>query len=103
MMKILIKSFSFRFLISTFTNTSVFAQNLLTNGYFESGGSGTGFIVNNIGYIPASKTGTSVPSNYSFVIDPSLMNSSFISGDTIFKNLNWVTLPFLRFTNLFKK
>jgi hypothetical protein len=98
-----LKSFVCLLLISTFSNTVVFAQNLLTNGDFESGGSGNGFIVNNTGYSPASNKGKSVPGNYSFVTDPSLMNSSFISGDTIFMNLNWVTLPFLRFTNLFKK
>lgn len=90
-------------LISTFSNTAVFAQNLLTNGDFESVGSGTGFIVNDTGYSPASNTGVSVPGNYSILTDPSLMNSSFISGDTIFMNLNWATLPFLRFTKLFKK
>jgi hypothetical protein len=97
------RSFVFLFLISTFTSTSVFAQNLLTNGDFESGGSGIVFSVNDTGYSPASNTGVSVPGNYSIVTDPSLMNSSFISGDTIFMNQYWVSLPFLRFTKLFKK
>ena len=77
-MKKFLKSFVCLLLISAFSNTVVFAQNLLTNGDFESGGSGTGFIVNNTGYSPVSNTGVSVPGNYSYVTDPSLMNSSFI-------------------------
>jgi hypothetical protein len=92
--------FIFIFLIISHGNS----QNLLTNGDFELGGSGVGFMTGGFpAYSLATKTGRSVPSNYSFVTDPSLMNSSFISGDTIFMNLNWVILPFLRFTKLFKK
>jgi len=79
------------------------SQNFLTNGDYEMGGSGVGFMAGCFpAYSLATIVGTSVPGNYSYVTDPSLMNSSFISGDTIFMNLNWVTLPFLRFTNFSK-
>lgn len=82
---------------------SAYSQNILTNGDFEACRSGVGFMA---GGFPAYSlatiaAGTSVPVNYAFVTDPSVMNSSFISGYTIFMNLNWVSLPFLRFTNLF--
>lgn len=91
-------------LIFVLTNTSFFAQNILTNGDFESGGSGVGFVAGGFpAYSLATIAGTNVSGNYSFVTDPTLINSSFISGDTIFMNLNWFTLPFLRFTNFFKK
>lgn len=62
------------------TSTKVHSQNILTNGGFESGGSGTGFIVINAGYSPAVTPGTSVSGNYSFVNNPQTMNSTFISG-----------------------
>lgn len=92
--------FIFIFLIIRHENS----QNLATNGDFELGGSGVGFMAGGFpAYSLATIADTNVPGNYSFVTGSSLMNSSFISGDTIFKNLNWVTLPFLRFTNLFKK
>jgi hypothetical protein len=84
------------------TSITANAQKMLENGDFESVGSGNGFLVTSP-YSLAITPGTSIQGNYSFVTDPSLMNSSFISGDTIFMNLNWVSLPFLRFTNLFKK
>ena len=92
--------FIFIFLIISHGNS----QNILTNGDFELGGSGVGFMAGGFSaYSLATIAGTSVPGNYSFVTDPSLMNSSFISGDTIFMNLNWVSLTFLKFTNLSKK
>ncbi len=92
--------FIFFFLIISHGNS----QNLLTNGGFELGGSGVGFMAGGFpAYSLATIAGTSVCDNYAFVTDPSVMNSSFISGDTIFMNLNWVSLPFLRLTNLFKK
>jgi hypothetical protein len=105
MMRKIVKPFLFRlFILISLSIGGAYSQNILTNGDFESGGSGVGFMAGGFpAYSLATITGTSVPGNYSFVTDPSLMNSSFISGDTIFMNLNWVTLPFLRFTNLFKK
>lgn len=63
-MKNFFRSFVFLLLISTFSNTTVFAQNLLANGDFESGWCGIGFILNNTGYSPASNTGVSVPGNF---------------------------------------
>lgn len=94
----------FLFIFIFFSISHVNSQNLLTNRDFELGGSGVGFMAGGFpAYSLATIAGTIVPGNYSFVTAPSLMNSSFISGDTIFMNLNWVTLPFLRFTNLFKK
>ena len=92
--------FIFIFLIISKGNS----QNLLTNEDFELGGSSVGFMAGGFpAYSLATIAGTSVLGNYSFVTDPRLMNSSFISGDTIFMNLNWVSLPFLWFTNLFNK
>lgn len=83
---------------------TVQSQNILTNGGFESCISVVVFKV----YVPPSDTlatssVTSVQDNYAFVTIPQSLNSSFISGDTIFMNLNWVSLPFLRFSNLFKQ
>jgi hypothetical protein len=92
--------FIFFFLIISHGNS----QNILTNGDFESGGSGVGFMAGGLPtYSLATIAGTSVPGNYSFVTDPSVMHSSFMSGDTIFMNLNWVTLPLFSFTNLLNK
>lgn len=55
------------------------AQNLLTNGDFELGGSDVGFIAGGFpAYSLATIAGTSVLGNYSFVTYQSLMNSSFI-------------------------
>ena len=104
-MRKIVKPFVFILFVFIFlTISNVYSQNFLTNGDFELGGSSVGFMAGGFpAYSLATIAGTSVPGNYSFVTDPSVMNSSFISGDTIFMNLNWVTLPFLRFTNLFKK
>jgi len=94
----------FLFIFIFFSVSHGNSQNLLTNRDFELGGSGVGFMAGGFpAYSLATIAGTIVPGNYSFVTAPSLMNSSFISGDTIFMNINWFTLPFLRFTNLFKK
>ena len=56
------------------------AQNIFTNGDFESGASGNGFIVGGAGYSPASTPGTSVPGNYAFTSNPQSLNSTFITG-----------------------
>lgn len=94
--------FLFIFIFLTISHRNL--QNFLTNGDFGLGGSDVGFKVGDFpAYSFATIAGTNVFGNYPFVTDPSLMNSSFISKDTIFMNLNWVNLPFLRFTNLFKK
>jgi hypothetical protein len=50
--------------------------------------------LNNAGYRPVTTFGTSVPGNYGFVTNLNLVNSSFISRDTVFMKLNWVTLCF---------
>jgi len=59
----------------TYTN----AQNLLTNGDFESGGSGNGFLVSNYTLINPVN-GTSTPGRYAWTTNPNLMNSTYISG-----------------------
>ena len=82
------------------TNTN--GQNLQTNRGFESGISENDYLVNSYTFLNTTK-GTSTSGNHAITTNPSVMNSSFISGDTIFMNLNWVTLPFLWFTNLFNK
>jgi len=55
------------------------AQNLLTNGDFESGGSGFGFLVTDYTLINPL-TGVSNPGQYARTTNPALMNSNFISG-----------------------
>ena len=55
------------------------AQNLLTNGDFESGGSGNGFLVSNYTLINPVN-GTSTPGRYAWTTNPNLMNSTYISG-----------------------
>ncbi|KAB1153539.1 Ig-like domain-containing protein, partial [Flavobacterium luteum] len=61
----------------SFTNTN--GQNLLTNGDFESGGSGNGFLVSNYSLINPVN-GTSTPGRYAWTTNPNLMNSTYISG-----------------------
>ena len=63
-----------------FTNVLV-AQNLLTNGGFELGGSGNGFLVDGTGYteLTAPFAGTTSAGNYAFVTNPQVLNTaSFI-------------------------
>jgi gliding motility-associated-like protein len=65
-------------LILIVMSSSLNAQ-ILSNGDFESGGSGTGFLVNDYTLINPL-TGTSSPGFYARTTNPILMNSSFISG-----------------------
>ncbi len=57
---------------------SVSAQ-ILTNGNFESGGSGVGFMVHDYTLINPL-TGTSNPGTYARTTNPALMNSTYIAG-----------------------
>ncbi len=71
-------------LIISFTNT-IIAQNLLSNGNFESGGSGIGFQTNGSGYTnitpPPAFSGTTTAGDYAFTTNPQPMNTSnFIAG-----------------------
>ena len=58
------------------------AQNLLSNGNFESGGVGVGFSINSTGYnYIASATGTTSAGDYSFGVNPQPYNTSnFLTG-----------------------
>ncbi len=78
-MQHLIKSLLLLFLITALSNPTIYAQNLLTNGDFESGGSGTGFLVHNYSLINPVN-GTSTPGKYAITTNPNLMNSTYISG-----------------------
>ncbi|WP_264520173.1 gliding motility-associated C-terminal domain-containing protein [Flavobacterium sp. N1994] len=73
------KTYLFLFLLvtgSTFLNAQI-----LTNGDFESGGSGVGFLVTDYTLINPL-TGTSSPGFYSRTTNPALMNTTFnASGD----------------------
>jgi gliding motility-associated-like protein len=74
--------FTILFLIFLFTN-SLFSQNLIVNGGFESGGSGVGFVCNGTGYIPVPTpyTGSTVEGNFALATNPNLINTaSFISS-----------------------
>jgi hypothetical protein len=53
------------------TNTLT-AQNLLTNGDFESGGSGNGFLVDGVGYtqLTGPFSGSTSAGNYAFINNP---------------------------------
>jgi len=61
-----------------FGNYSANSQ-ILTNGNFESGGSGVGFFVHDYTLINPL-TGTSNPGFYARTTNPTLMNSNYISG-----------------------
>ncbi len=96
------KSILLLVITTLFSFTNMNAQNLLTNGDFESGISENDYIVNSYTFLNTTK-GTSTSGNHAVPTNPSVMNSSFISGDTIFKNLNLITIPPFSFTNLLKK
>jgi len=66
------------FLLLTLAGSGLHAQ-ILTNGDFESGGSGLGFMVHDYTVINPV-TGTSTPGFYARTTDPSLMNAAFQSG-----------------------
>jgi gliding motility-associated-like protein len=74
-----LKSLFLLFLFSITSNFGLSAQNLLSNGNFESGGSGIGFLVNAYTLINPL-TGTSNPGQYARTTNPALMNTNFISG-----------------------
>jgi gliding motility-associated-like protein len=65
-------------LVITLLSASLFSQNLLTNGDFESGGSGTGFTVP--GYNLYSGFGGITPGNYTISNNPTPLNSFFITN-----------------------
>jgi gliding motility-associated-like protein len=60
-------------------NHDLSAQNILTNGDFESGGSAVGFLVHDYVLINPL-TGTSTPGRYARTTNPALMNSTYIAG-----------------------
>lgn len=59
--------------------STVLNAQILTNGNFESGGSGVGFMVHDYTLINPL-TGTSNPGFYARTTNPALMNSSYIAG-----------------------
>jgi gliding motility-associated-like protein len=64
--------------ISFFTSVS---GQTLTNGSFELGGNGIGFLINGAGYTQINPTtGSSSSGNYAITTNPQLLNSNFISG-----------------------
>ena len=65
--------------IAILGNLSISAQNILTNGDFENGGSGNGFLVHDYTLINPLN-GISNPGTYARTTNPVLMNSNFISG-----------------------
>ncbi|RAR46665.1 gliding motility-associated C-terminal domain-containing protein [Flavobacterium lacus] len=73
------KSYFMATLLILFFSTKLTAQNLLSNGNFESGGSGIGFLVNNYSLINPL-TGASSPGQYAITTNPTLMNTNFIPG-----------------------
>jgi gliding motility-associated-like protein len=66
-------------LLSVIFGTADLDAQILTNGDFESGGSGVGFFVHDYTLINPL-TGTSTPGFYARTTDPALMNTSYISG-----------------------
>jgi gliding motility-associated-like protein len=78
----LLNSFEKTFLLLLLLFSAVIssnAQNILTNGDFESGGSGVGFFVHDYTLINPL-TGNSTPGTYARTTNPTLMNSTYISG-----------------------
>ena len=64
--------------LCAFFCAQLFSQNLLTNGDFESGGSGNGFTVPNYN-LYGSTTGNMYPGSYAISSNPSALNQYFIS------------------------
>ncbi len=63
------------------TSLGLSAQNLLTNGDFESGGNGVGFSINSCCYNAVVPSGTTIPGNYAVTNNPFPMNTAnFIAG-----------------------
>jgi gliding motility-associated-like protein len=61
--------------------SNIVSGQTLTNGNFEAGGNGVGFLINGIGYTQINPTtGSSTSGNYAFTTNPQLLNSTFISG-----------------------
>jgi hypothetical protein len=75
------KSTLFSLLICLFLNT-LYSQNLLVNGDFESGGIGVGFNINSSGYNFVSvPSGVTAAGDYAFGTNPfAYNNSNFITG-----------------------
>ena len=71
----------FALLICLFFNT-LYSQNLLVNGNFESGGVGLGFNINSSGYsFVSAPTGSTTAGDYAFGTNPyTYNNSNFIVG-----------------------
>jgi gliding motility-associated-like protein len=69
------------FLISNLFFCNLYSQtNLLTNGGFESGGSGTGFIVSPpYNFVPNTTTGM-IPSQYTIATNTAGLNGTFTTG-----------------------
>lgn len=66
-------------LIAILLTTCAAQSQILTNGDFESGGSGIGFLVHDY-LVINPPNGTSSPGFYTRTTDPVLMNSAYISG-----------------------
>lgn len=75
---VLFKKIQILLCLVIFGNYSANSQ-ILTNGNFESGGSGVGFFVHDYTLINPL-TGTSNPGFYARTTNPTLMNSNYISG-----------------------
>ncbi|MGL2967467.1 hypothetical protein ACSVH6_12745, partial [Flavobacterium sp. XGLA_31] len=79
------KKYYFYILLNILLISPVFSQNLLTNGDFESGISGVGFVTNGAGYtyVPPASYGTTTAGKFAVAPNPKLVNTTnFISeGD----------------------
>ncbi|MFD0985112.1 hypothetical protein ACFQ0S_11570, partial [Flavobacterium myungsuense] len=73
------KSILLLIITTLFSLTNMNAQNLLTNGGFEGGGSTNGFFINQYGLINPVN-GVSTPGKYAITKDPKFMDTNFISG-----------------------
>lgn len=70
------------FLLGFYAGPPLVSQNLITNGSFELGGPGVGFIVDGIGYnyITPPYTGTTNGGDFAVDVNPILINAIFISS-----------------------
>jgi gliding motility-associated-like protein len=68
--------------ITNFYFTNLYSQNpnLLTNGDFQSGGSGTGFVVNRPYNFTPNTTTAMTPGQFTIATNPAGINTSFIAG-----------------------